>query len=131
MTIDAGPGAPTDAVRRRSAALAPAARPGVFVRLADQDKARAQYWADKCGFASLGDYVSEAVIEKIKRQNQDYDLPTLEQARLLQLQDLIKADTETTANLERLIIQMMEMFMGMTRGSSDLLDAPEDGELDA
>ena len=104
-------------------------RPGVFVRLADHDKARAQYWADKRGFNSLGEYVSEAVLEKIKRENQDYDLPTLEQARLLQLMDLVKANTEGLANLERPVLQMIEMFTGMTRGSSDLLDAPEDGEL--
>ncbi|WP_156479150.1 hypothetical protein [Kocuria palustris] len=105
-------------------------KPGVFVRLADQDKARAQYWADKRGFDSLGAYVSEAVLEKNKRQNHDYDLPTLEQARLAQLHDGMKANTESVANLERLIIQLIEMVMGMTRGSSDLLDAPEDGELD-
>lgn len=106
-------------------------RSGVFVRLTDEERHRAEYWADKRGFDSLGAYVSEAVIEKNQRQNQDYDLPTLELARLGQLHDQIKANTEVTANLERQMMALMTMFTGLTRGGSDLLDAEEDGELSA
>lgn len=114
----------------RSGQAAPAQRSGVFVRLSEQDKARAQYWADKEGFDSLGEYVAEAVIQKNQRQNQDYDLPTLEIARLTQLLDAQNANTRSVENLQRVVVQMMETFIGMTRGSSVLLDEPEDGELD-
>ena len=100
----------------------------MFVRLSSNDKERAKYWADKHGFGSVNDYVTEAVVEKIQRENQDYDLPTLEIARLNQLVDELKALSTNQANLERVITQGFDSLLGLTRGDAYLLD-PEDGEL--
>lgn len=104
-------------------------RSGVFVRLDDDLKARAQYWTDKHGLDSLGDYVAEAVLEKIARENRDYDLPTLEIARLAQLVDEMKALSTNQGNLEKVIMAGFESLIKLTRGDNYLLDN-EDGELE-
>ena len=100
----------------------------MFVRLSSNDKERAKYWSDKHGLASVNDYVTEAVIEKIQRENLDYDLPTLEIARLNQLVDELKALSTNQANLERVITQGFDSLLGLGRGDTYLLDH-EDGEL--
>ena len=101
---------------------------GVFVRLSPDDKERAAYWADKRGFSSVSEYVAEAVVEKIRRENLDYDLPTLEIARLNQVVDELKALSTNSANLERVVTQGFDSLIGLTRGDNYLLDG-EDGEL--
>lgn len=97
-------------------------RTGVFVRLSADDKERARYWADKRGFPSLGEYVGAAVAEKIARENRDYDLPTLEIARLNQLVDEIKSLSVNVANLERVTTSGFDSLIGLTRGDNYLLD---------
>ncbi|MFC9755215.1 hypothetical protein [Streptomyces sp. NPDC056921] len=103
-------------------------RPGMFVRLDPDDKQRAKYWADKRGYSSVNEYVAEAVVEKIRRENLDYDLPTLEIARLNELIDQVKALSTNNANLERVVTQGFDSLIGLTRGDNYLLDN-EDGEL--
>ncbi|MFJ9901179.1 hypothetical protein ACIQPR_48565 [Streptomyces sp. NPDC091280] len=103
-------------------------RQGMFVRLNPDDKQRAQYWADKRGFSSVNEYVAEAVIEKIRRENLDYDLPTLEIARLNELVDQVAALAKNSANLERVVTAGFDSMIGLTRGDNYLLDN-EDGEL--
>ncbi|MFF3127050.1 hypothetical protein ACFVRD_33165 [Streptomyces sp. NPDC057908] len=103
-------------------------RPGMFVRLDPDGKQRAEYWADKRGFSSVNAYVAEAVVEKIRRENLDYDLPTLEIARLNELIDQVKALSTNNANLERVVTQGFDSLIGLTRGDNYLLD-DEDGEL--
>lgn len=100
----------------------------VFFRLSAEEKQRAEYWADKRGFASVNDYVADALDEKIRRENGDYDLPTLEMARLAQLVDLVKSMEVNQNNLEQVILTGFESLLSMTRGDSYLLDE-EDGEL--
>lgn len=103
-------------------------RQGMFVRLSSDDKQRAEYWADKRGFSSVNEYVAEAVVEKIRRENLDYDLPTLEIARLNELVDQVAALAKNSANLERVVTMGFDSLIGLTRGDSYLLD-DEDGEL--
>lgn len=88
---------------------------------------RARYWSAKRGITE-NDYLVLAVEEKIARENGDYDLPTLEQARLNQLIDEIRALSTNTANLETVVTTGFDSLIGLTRGDSYLLDA-EDGEL--
>ncbi|MFF4410711.1 hypothetical protein [Streptomyces sp. NPDC001404] len=102
-------------------------RQGMFVRLDPDDKQRAEYWADKRGFSSLNEYVAEAVVEKIRRENHDYDLPTLEIARLNELVDQVAALAKNSANLERVVTTGFDSLIGLTRGDNYLLD-DEDGE---
>ncbi|WP_434598222.1 hypothetical protein [Streptomyces sp. A5-4] len=103
-------------------------RQGMFVRLSSDDKQRAEYWADKRGFSSVNEYVAEAVVEKIRRENLDYDLPTLEIARLNELVDQVAALAKNSANLERVVTTGFDSLIGLTRGDNYLLD-DEDGEL--
>ncbi|MEV0445739.1 hypothetical protein AB0I84_20815 [Streptomyces spectabilis] len=103
-------------------------RQGMFIRLNPDDKQRAEYWADKRGFSSVNEYVAEAVVEKIRRENLDYDLPTLEIARLNQLVDQVAALAQNLANLERVVTTGFDSLIGLTRGDNYLLD-DEDGEL--
>lgn len=103
-------------------------RQGMFVRLSSDDKQRAEYWADKRGFPSVNEYVAEAVIEKIRRENLDYDLPTLEIARLNELVDQVAALAKNSANLERVVTTGFDSLIGLTRGDNYLLD-DENGEL--
>ncbi|KOT47137.1 membrane protein [Streptomyces rimosus subsp. rimosus] len=100
----------------------------MFVRLSSDDKQRAEYWADKRGFSSVNEYVAEAVAEKIRRENLDYDLPTLEIARLNELVDHVAALAKNSANLERVVTAGFDSLIGLTRGDNYLLDE-EDGEL--
>lgn len=103
-------------------------RERLVVRLASADKQRAQYWADKHGFSSANEYVAEAVAEQIRRENLDYDLPTMEIARLNELVDQVTALSTNVANLERIVTHLAESLIQLTRGDNYLTDA-EDGEL--
>lgn len=103
-------------------------RERTVVRLHPDTKQRAGYWAQRHGYSSVNGYIAEAVEEKIRRENLDYDLPTLEIARVNQLADEVKALSVNAANLERVITQGFDSLIGLTRGDNYLLDA-EDGEL--
>ena len=103
-------------------------RKGMFIRLDTDDKQRAAYWAGKRGFSSVNAYVAEAVVEKIRRENLDYDLPTLEIARLNELVGQVAALAKNSANLERVVTTGFDSLIGLTRGDNYLLD-DENGDL--
>lgn len=103
-------------------------RERVVFRVQSDQKQRIAYWADRHE-QKIQEYVEEAVAQKIERENGDYDLPTLEIARLNQIADETKALAMTVANLERSFTSAMDSLLGMARGDNTyLLD--EDGELD-
>ncbi|MGH3977305.1 MAG: hypothetical protein ACRDS9_28925, partial [Pseudonocardiaceae bacterium] len=97
------------------------------LRLGPDLRQRLEYWSDRHGI-SMNEYATEAVEAAIRRENGDYDLPTLEIARLNQLVDEMRALSTNSANLERVVTQGFESLIGLTRGDNYLLD-PEDGEL--
>ncbi|WP_219152309.1 hypothetical protein [Amycolatopsis sp. TNS106] len=99
----------------------------VVARLPPEVKQRAEYWASKRGFSSVNEYVAEAVSEQIRRENFDYDLPTLEIARLNELTDHITALSANCANLERVVLSGFDTLIQLTRGDNYLLD-DESGE---
>jgi hypothetical protein len=101
----------------------------VTVRLRKDTDQRAKYWADKANI-SVTEYITEAVEEKIRRENGDYDLPTLEQGRLNQLIDQMASLSTNVANLETVTVSGFDALMGLTRGDNYLLD-PEEGEIGA
>lgn len=103
-------------------------RERAVLRVHRETKQRAEYWAQKRGYPSVNEYMADAVEEKIRRENLDYDLPTLEIARLNQVVDELKALSTNQANLERVITAGFDSLIGLTRGDSYLLD-DEDGEL--
>lgn len=104
-------------------------RQRTVIRLHPDTKERAKYWAARAN-VSVNEYMAEAVEEKIRRENGDYDLPTLEIARLGQLIDEVRSLSVNVGNLETVTHQGFDSLMGLTRGDNYLLD-PEDGELGA
>ncbi len=104
-------------------------RVAVKVRIHEDTKQRVEYWRKKRGYSSDNEYMAEAVEEKIARENQDYDLPTLEQQRLNQLLDEIKGLSTNQGNLERIVLNMSQMIVSLARGDNYLEDE-ESGELD-
>ncbi|GAA1457465.1 hypothetical protein NE857_21860 [Nocardiopsis exhalans] len=104
-------------------------RERVGIRLSSTDRERAAYWADKRGYPSVNEYMATAVIEKISRENGDFDVPDLLTARLNQLIDENKALSTNVANLERVVTSSLDSLIGLTRGENYLSDQYEDGEL--
>lgn len=87
-----------------------------------------QYWSSKGDYDSASDYIAQAVQEKIERENQDYDLPTLEIARLNQLVDVSKGIETNLGSLERVVLALSDTVIGLTRGDN-YLAKDDDGEL--
>lgn len=103
------------------------ARVRVPLRVHPDTKERAAYWASKANI-SVNEYMAMAVEEKVRRENGDYDLPTLEIARLNQLIDQMGSLATNVGNLERVTLTGFDSLMGLTRGDNYLLDE-EDGEI--
>jgi hypothetical protein len=99
------------------------------IRLHPDTVERAKYWGSKQNLTE-NEYFVLAIEEKIARENGDYDLPTLEQMRLNQLIDEVRALSTNSANLEAVVTSGFGSLLGLTRGDSYLLD-DEDGELGA
>jgi hypothetical protein len=114
-------------VKKTPAPTVEPARVPTQIRFHSTSKQRGEYWASKNNI-SFNEYVSEALDEKVRRENQDYDLPTLEIARLNQLVDEMKALSTNQANLERILIKGLDSLLGLARGDSNYL-GDETGEL--
>ena len=96
------------------------------VRMPQAIREKVAYWAEKEGL-SANDFIIECIEGHIARANGDYDLPTLEQARLAQLVDAQVVLASNVANLQKTVESMAGTIIGLTRGDSYLLD-DEDGE---
>lgn len=96
------------------------------VRMPQSIRDKVAYWAEKEGL-SANDFIIECIEGYIARANGDYDLPTLEQARLAQLVDAQVVLASNVANLHKMVESMAGTIIGLTRGDSYLLD-DEDGE---
>ncbi len=97
------------------------------IRLHPDTAMQAEYWRKRHGMGD-SEYYEKAVEEKIARENGHYDLPTLEQQRLNQLIDEIRALSTNVANLETVTASGFDSLLGLTRGDNYLLD-DETGEL--
>ena len=89
--------------------------------LTDDDFERVKYWAEKKGM-SINDFVRYSIDLAIKRENKDYDLPSLEAARLNQIIDALNALTFNTAALENIVTSGFDSLLRLTRGENYLLD---------
>jgi hypothetical protein len=135
MTILHEPETPSRESRATTRAVGPSVdqdrgdrRERVFTRLSSDEKQRAEYWAQKRGFPSVNEYIAEAVAEKVRRENLDFDIPDLLTARINQVVDELKALSTNSANLERVVTLGFDSLIGLTRGDNYLLDE-ENGEL--
>lgn len=99
----------------------------VTFTVSDEEYQLLKYWSDRNG-VSINEYMKEAMERQIRYENQDYDLPTLEQARLNQLVDLITVLSSNQKSLEQVIISGFDSLLGLVRGENYLL-RDEDGEL--
>lgn len=99
----------------------------VTVALDDDAYEMLCYWSKKRG-VSINQYLNDAIDFKIAFENRDYPLPTLEQARLNQLIDVITVLSSNIKSLESSTISSLESLTGLVRGDNYLLEH-EDGEL--
>lgn len=80
-----------------------------------------KYWAKK-NDRTISDYVLDAVEDFIRRENGDYDLPTLEIARLNQLTDHIVSLSANVKSLEDIVTSGFDSLSRLTTGDNYLLD---------
>lgn len=99
----------------------------VTVTLDDKLYQQLIYWSEKNN-VSINQYLKEAIESAIAYENQDYPLPTLEQARLNQLIDRIVSLESNVKSLESVITSGFDSLLGLTRGDNYLLEH-EDGEI--
>ena len=83
------------------------------------DKERIRYWAEKRG-VSENEYVRMALDFYIRRENKDYDLPSLEAARLNQLLDGMAVLSSEVGNLSHTMTSYFDTMMRLTRGENYL-----------
>ena len=117
--------AKTNKTKKSSVKKAPPER--LNIRFGSDNLERVKYWAMRDG-ESANDWIIGAVEQRIARKNMDYDLPTLEQARLNQLVDGQKSLEIAINNLTQVVLKMSESITGLARGDNYLL-GEEDGEL--
>ena len=96
------------------------------LRLPRKLNAQLGYWADLRGMTK-SDYIREAIVGAIARENSNYDLPTLEIARLNELVDQMKALATSSANLERVVITGFDSLLSLPRG--DVYTLTDDDEV--
>ena len=82
---------------------------------------RVRYWADRRG-GSASEYVARAIEAAIRRENRDYDLPTLETQRMNQLVDHMESLSSDVRNLSRIVTDGFDSLTSMTRGDSYFTD---------
>lgn len=97
------------------------------VRLHPDTVQHLDYWSRKRNLTE-NEYLIEAIEEKIARENGDYALPTLEQQRLNQLIDEVRAVSTNVGSLEGILTTSLDSLLQIARGDSYLLDE-DDGEL--
>lgn len=97
------------------------------VRLHPDTVMHIDYWSRKHDMPE-NEYLIEAIEEKIARENGDYALPTLEQQRLNQLIDEVRAVSTNVGSLEGILTTSLDSLLQIARGDSYLLDE-DDGEL--
>lgn len=100
-------------------------RERVVFRVDPDQKQRIAYWASRRDM-TVQEYVDEAVVQKIARENGDYDLPTLEIARQNQMVDELKSLSQNVANMERSLVSGLDSLLGLARGDNSYLEDDED-----
>ena len=99
----------------------------ITATITDDMKKNVEYYAAKRGI-TINEYIAMAIEKMIAFENQDYDLPTLEQARLNQLIDTVTVLSSNVHSLEQVITSGFDSLLGLTRGDNYLLES-EDGDI--
>lgn len=97
------------------------------LRLSDKDYDRLSYWADHVG-VSMNEFVPMILDRWVDIENGNYELPTLEAARLNQLIDTVLGMSKNMQSLETVVINGFDSLLQLTKGDNYLLAHQEDGE---
>ena len=97
------------------------------IRLSEDDYERVKYWATQKQ-CSVNEYVQDALVTQIKRENYDYDIPDVQIARLNQLIDVVLSLSSNVKSLEQVTTSGFDSLLGLTRGDNYLLEH-EDGDI--
>lgn len=79
------------------------------------------YWAEKKG-VKVTDYIRDALLLQIKRDNKDYDLPSLEAHRLNQIIDVLEMMSANMSCVQDIIQSNFDNLMTMMNGTNYLMD---------
>ena len=99
----------------------------VTLRLSNKDADKLTYWAQDAG-VSVNEFIPMLVDQWASIKSGDYRLPTLEQARLNQLVDVMLSMSTNMQSLESVVTSGFDSLLRLTRGDNYLL-VHEDGEL--
>lgn len=97
------------------------------LRMSEDNYQKLQYWADRAE-CSLNDFVLVLLERYIDIENGNYELPTLEVARLNQIIDGMASLSQNMGSLESVVISGFDSLLSLTRGTNYLLEQ-EDGEI--
>ena len=79
------------------------------------------YWAEKKG-VKVTDYIRDALLLQIKRDNKDYDLQSLEAHRLNQIIDTLEAVSANMSCLQDIVQSNFVNLMAVVHGTNYLMD---------
>ncbi len=79
------------------------------------------YWAEKKG-VKVTDYIRDALLLQIKRDNKDYDLPSLEAHRLNQIIDTLEMVSANMSCLQDIVQSNFVNLMTVMDGANYLMD---------
>ena len=91
------------------------------VRMTEELYNSINYWAEKKG-VKVTDYIRDALLLQIKRDNKDYDLPSLEAHRLNQIIDSLEAVSANMSCLQDIVQSNFLNLMTVMNGTNYLMD---------
>ena len=103
-------------------------RPRISVTIDEDRQEQIKYWAAR-NQMSENEFLLEAIDLMIRHQNKDYDLPSLEIARLNQLVDVVTVLSQDIQSLETVTITGFDSLIGLAKGNNYLIES-EDGIID-
>ena len=96
------------------------------VRLSEKDFNRLEYWSNHAGL-SINEFIPAILDRWVDFENGNYQLPTLEAARLNQIVDVVTSLSGNIQSLESITINGFDSLLKLTKGDNYLLEH-DDGE---
>ena len=91
------------------------------VRMSEELYNSINYWAQKKG-VKVTDYIRDALLLQIKRDNKDYDLPSLEAHRLNQIIDSLELVSANMSCLQDIVQSNFGNLLAVVSGTNYLMD---------
>ncbi|MDE6914040.1 MAG: hypothetical protein K2P35_10155 [Lachnospiraceae bacterium] len=91
------------------------------VRMSEELYNSINYWAEKKG-VKVTDYIRDALLLQIKRDNKDYDLPSLEAHRLNQIIDSLELVSANMSCLQDIVQSNFGNLLAVVSGTNYLMD---------